>query len=83
MDREEAGALIGRALNEHLRLHAQIRALRRQLSDADVAPDLLGTIADLLESHVRFEEQQLFPLIERLIPEDELVELATLGRRDV
>jgi hypothetical protein len=32
---------------------------------------------------VRFEEQELFPLVERLVPEAELRELATVGRRDV
>jgi hypothetical protein len=31
---------------------------------------------------VRFEEGELFPLIERLVPEDELQDLAA-GRREV
>jgi hypothetical protein len=28
-------------------------------------------------------QQELFPMVERLIPEDVLVDLATAGRRDV
>jgi hypothetical protein len=32
---------------------------------------------------VRFEEKELFPLVERLIPEEQLRDLATAGRRDV
>lgn len=44
---------------------------------------MLDLIAVLLTSHVRFEEQELFPLIESLIPEDDLIDLATAARRDV
>lgn len=82
VDDEVVGPLIARAVADHLRLHAQVRVLRRQLSEGDVAPVLLREIAVLLENHVRFEEQQLFPLIESRIPEDELMDLATTGRRD-
>jgi hypothetical protein len=83
VDDEVVGPLIARAVADHLRLHAQVRDLRKQLSDGDVASGLLGEIAALLEAHVRFEEQELFPLIEAGIPEDELMDLAIYGRRDV
>lgn len=83
VDDDIGGPLIARAVADHLRLHAQVGDLRRQLSDGDVAARLLGEIAVLLEAHVRFEEQELFPLIERLLPEDQLHDLATAGRRDV
>ena len=83
VDDDRAGTLVTRAVREHLRLHGQVRTLRRQLSSGDIDVRLLGSIADLLTSHVRFEEQELFPLIESLIPEDDLIELATAGRRDV
>jgi hypothetical protein len=83
VDDEVVGPLIARAVADHLRLHAQVRVLRRQLSDGDVTPALLQEIAVLLETHVRFEEQELFPLIESRIPEDELMDLATTGRRDI
>ncbi len=83
VDDDTGGPLIARAVADHLRLHAQVRDLRRQLSDGDLAPGLLAEIAALLETHVRFEEQELFPLIERLLPEDQLHDLATAGRRDV
>ena len=83
VDDDTGGPLIARAVADHLRIHAQVRNLRRQLSDGDVEGGLLGEIAALLETHVRFEEQELFPLIERMVPEDELQDLATTGRRDV
>ena len=80
---EVAGPLIARAVADHLRLHALVRDLRRQLSDGEASPTLLLEIAVLLETHVRFEEQDLFPLIEAGIPESELTDLGTAGRRDV
>jgi iron-sulfur cluster repair protein YtfE (RIC family) len=46
-------------------------------------PEVLTAIAELLESHVRFEEEELFPFIEQGIPESELSDLASAGRRNV
>ena len=83
VDDDTIGSLVIRAVTEHLRLHAAVRTLTRQLSMGEVSGELLTRIADLLESHVRFEEQALFPLIEQNISEPELLALATKGRRDV
>ena len=83
VDDDVAGPVVARAVADHLRLHAQVRTLRRQLSGGEVSSEVLMEIADLLEKHVRFEEQELFPLIELRVSENELVDLATAGRRDV
>lgn len=83
VDDPKAGDLVIRAVSDHLRLHAMVRKVKRQLSDGTIDSELIGRIATLLTEHVRFEEQQLFPLVEVLVPEQELVELATSGRRDV
>ena len=83
VDDEAVGPLVARAVADHLRLHAYVRTLRRQLSADDVDTEIFASIADLLEGHVRFEEQQLFPLIESGISEEELIDLADVGRRDV
>lgn len=56
---------------------------KRQLSDGDADQQILDRISQLLTEHVRFEEQELFPLVEQLVPEDQLRDLATAGRRDV
>jgi quercetin dioxygenase-like cupin family protein len=59
---EEARPAVVRALLEHQRLHA----LAARLRDGEpVAADA----ADALEAHVRFEERELFPLLERLLAE--------------
>ena len=59
-DSEEARPLVVRALLEHQRLHA----LAGRLASGESAP--LRELGELLEAHVRFEERELFPLIERL-----------------
>jgi hypothetical protein len=42
----------------------------------------LDAAGELLEAHIRLEERQLFPLIEELVPDDELGRLG-LASRDV
>jgi hemerythrin-like domain-containing protein len=83
VDHPDARDLVLRAVSDHLRLHAMVRSVKRQISDGEADPELLRNIADLLKEHVHFEEQDLFPLVERLVPEEELNDLATVGRRDV
>lgn len=83
VDHPEARDLVARAVSDHLRLHALVRTVKRQLSSGDADGEVLEQISKMLTEHVRFEEQELFPLVERLIPEEELQDLATVGRRDV
>ena len=83
VDHEGAQAMIARALTEHLRVHARVRRLKRDLVAGIVEPIQLTELSKLLTAHVRFEERDLFPLVEQLLTEDELGDLATSGRRDV
>lgn len=83
VDHESAQALVLRALTEHLRVHARVRRLKRDLVAGVVEPTRLHELSQLLTAHVRFEERDLLPLIEQLLTEDELKDLATSGRRDV
>ena len=83
IDHPEARDLVVRAVSDHLRLHALVRTVKRQVSEGEADQEILDRISGLLTEHVRFEEQELFPMVERLVPEAELRELATVGRRDV
>lgn len=83
IDIPEARDLVLRAVADHLRLHALVRGIRRQSASGEADQQRLNEISRLLTEHVRFEEKELFPLIERLIPEAELQDLATTGRREV
>jgi len=56
-----------RALEEH--------RLIRELADAiegDGPEESFGVLADLVDSHIRFEERQLFPFLEKSLSNEEL-----------
>lgn len=75
--------LVLRAVEEHLQIHDRVKRLQRELSTGQIPSETLGELAKMLSSHVRFEEDQLFPAIERTVPDEELHRLGTAGRRDV
>jgi hemerythrin-like domain-containing protein len=74
--------LVARALCDHVAIRAAVALLRKR-SDPVLA-DLRG-LGERLAAHVRMEERELFPLIERTLPPIELdlladrVERAELG----
>ncbi|HKU44642.1 MAG TPA: hemerythrin domain-containing protein [Polyangiales bacterium] len=49
--------------------HEALRALVAALASADADPTLARRIGELLRDHVRFEEQELFPSCEALLPD--------------
>jgi hemerythrin-like domain-containing protein len=68
-----------RVLAEHLELRSAARALR----SAAVGVETLHRLGELLERHVRFEEREPFPRIERALSATALADLgAELGRRE-
>lgn len=60
---DEAQPLLVQALLDHQRLHA----LARRLDRPEELPATMVELADLLDRHVRFEERELFPLLERVV----------------
>ena len=60
--------------------HARIRGLVMDLSDevtgGGVRPETLRSIGEGLEEHIRLEEREVFPLVERALPREGLEELA-------
>ena len=73
--------LLGREpVVEMLLQHARIRGLVMGLSDevkgGSVRPETLGSIGELLETHIRLEEREVFSTIEEALPEEELREVA-------
>jgi len=61
-----------RAEYEHARVRQYIETLRARPADADT----LRLLSDLVETHIRFEERELFPYIEAKVGEEKLLELA-------
>ncbi|HEX5191167.1 MAG TPA: hemerythrin domain-containing protein [Solirubrobacteraceae bacterium] len=57
--------------------HVAIRALANRLAEQpEATPDALHKLGAALAAHVRLEERELFEIIERAMPADELLELA-------
>ncbi len=66
-------AFVKRAYDEHHEINEMVRLLNS--SDAEKASSLALKIADLVDNHVRFEERELFPHLERAIDEPKLIEI--------
>jgi quercetin dioxygenase-like cupin family protein len=77
----EDRALLVHALLDHQRLHALAARLADERAAGAVSPKLQSETGALLESHVRLEERQLFPLVEQLAGE-RLDQLAPASEQD-
>ena len=64
---------IGEMLLEHVKIRAGMDAV---LSAEPPSLDQMHELGLLLEAHIRKEERVIFPMIERALPEDKLIELA-------
>jgi hemerythrin-like domain-containing protein len=58
--------------------HKQLRDIFASLGSTDDMEDTLITFGKMLESHIRFEERELFPMIENTLPEKTLIEIGNL-----
>ena len=65
---------------QHLQLEGFARTLDVAVTAGSVDRETLGAVGELLDAHVRLEERQLFPLIEELVPDDELRRLELASR---
>lgn len=64
VDVPEMEAPLARVMMEHVRIHAMVERLRRELGEGAVTREALGHLGNVLQDHVRYEEKVLFPLIE-------------------
>jgi hemerythrin-like domain-containing protein len=53
-----------RVLLEHVRMHALVDRLRREVERRLVSAEILMDLAKAFEGHIRFEEKVVFPLVE-------------------
>lgn len=65
--------LVLQALGDHVELRRRAELLG---AEQQATPRALQETGELLAAHVRLEERQLFPLIERVMPEQALASLA-------
>jgi len=67
---------------QHVQLEGFARKLDIAVAAGIVDRETLDAAGELFDAHIRLEERQLFPLIEELVPDDELRRLG-LASRDV
>jgi iron-sulfur cluster repair protein YtfE (RIC family) len=81
VDVVEAEGTLERVMTEHLRIHSAVRSLRRELAEGGPSPATILRVAALLESHIRYEEKVVFPLMETTLT-PQLLENLSLMTRD-
>ena len=67
-----------RAEAEHKMIYGLVTSIDKKKDDAV----LLNRMADELEKHIRFEEREFFNHIQKIIPENELIEIAARFTND-
>ena len=67
---------IPKMLVEHIQIRRFVADLERELSEGNPSPETMGEAGTLLRAHIRLEENVIFPLIERAMPEEALAALA-------
>lgn len=75
---DQPSDLVDRALVEHGRLRAA--AVRWGRDPEQVCADAVARVARLLKAHIRCEEREIFPLVERIVP-DEVLRATCLATR--
>ena len=63
-----------------MQLQGFARKLDIAVAAGSVDREMLDAAGELLDAHIRLEERQLFPLIEELVPDDELRRLGLADR---
>lgn len=58
--------------------HVKIRELYNSIKAADNPGASLVTLGEHLENHIRFEERILFPMIEKTLSEEKLLEICSM-----
>jgi iron-sulfur cluster repair protein YtfE (RIC family) len=80
---EEVPRELMQALVEHVRIHGMEILLRRTVAAGVPDGEQLRHLGETLRSHVRLEENELFPLIEAWVPDVEMNDMDFAERRRV
>ena len=70
-------APIAQLLVEHVHIRRLVSDLQHQLDTDQPSLETIGAIGELLRAHIKHEEDVVFPLIESVMPEEALQELAS------
>ena len=66
VDSPELRETLSQVMFEHLRIHKLVLDLKQEVDNDAVGRDRMLQLATVLEGHIRFEEKDVFPEIERV-----------------
>jgi hemerythrin-like domain-containing protein len=66
-----------RVLVEHVQIRRLVRDLSRRLEAGELFAETMRMLGILLRAHIRHEEDVLFPMIERALPEEALAKVGS------
>jgi hemerythrin-like domain-containing protein len=75
-----ADPLLGQVMVEHLQLQWLVGELGAAISRGSVERETAAELAHKLERHIRFEEGELFPLLEEVVPCERLERISLAPR---
>lgn len=67
--------LLDRMFEEHREFWALLAKLADDVKAEHLPVARMTEVGEMLEAHVRFEERELFPVLEQALPEDELLRI--------
>src|SRR5262249_24524425 len=74
---QRLGELVGESVDEHATIKQRVAAARASLDDENGLRERMSSLQECVDHHVHEEENEMFPLVEERMPEDER---ARLGR---
>ena len=72
--------LLSRAVTEHIQIHALVARLAIEVDEGRVRGSSALGLAEAVEAHIRFEERELFPLLEEVVSDAQLRRIALSPR---
>ncbi len=77
---QRASKLVSRAVTEHIQIHALVAQLAIEVGEGRVRGSTALGLAEALEAHIRFEEREIFPLLEEVVSDAQLRRMALTPR---
>jgi hemerythrin-like domain-containing protein len=68
----QAKPVLAQVMIEHLEIHALAARLKAEVAAGRVTREAATQVAEALERHVRLEENTVFPLLERVVSDEQL-----------
>jgi hemerythrin-like domain-containing protein len=73
----DSGPVVEMLLGQHARVRGLVMQLSDEYADGSLKSETLGKISTLLETHIRLEEREVFPIIEEVLPKTALKKVAS------